>query len=384
MLGRFVDQGGLFSYVSPEARVPPNHPLRDIRALVRDILVKLNRSFGKLYANEGRPSIPPEQLLSALLLQVFYGIRSERQLMEQLDYNLLYRWFVGLSPDDPVWDPTTFTKNRDRLQNGDVFTKFMTKLLNHPQVKPLLSDEHFSVDGTLIEAWASQKSFRPKTGSGDDDDGANFHGQKRKNDTHASTSDPDSRLYRKAAGREAKLCYVDHATMENRHGLAVAGMVTRANGTAERRASEIMLKAKSKAAGRRITVGEDKAYDTADHVANLRAIGGDASRDAEQYRQQNRQNPQQRHRRTNHTASGVWHVAITPGDDRVHLRLGQAAWHHAQDQTSRHRSRRRRLPAQSDRLQPDPHSQTDGGVAMPGDRTRAHANKLPQTGKHCT
>ncbi len=272
MRGAFADQGGLFSYVSPEARVPPNHPLRKIRELVRDVLGELNRSLGKLYASEGRPSIPPEQLLSALLLQVFYGIRSERQLIEQLDYNLLYRWFVGLSPDDPVWDPTTFTKNRDRLQNGEVFQKFMTRLLNHPQVKPLLSDEHFSVDGTLIEAWASQKSFRPKDGSGDDDDGANFHGQKRKNDTHASTSDPNSRLYRKAAGREAKLCYMGHATMENRHGLAVAGMVTHANGTAERRASEFMLKAKGKAAGHRITVGEDKAYDTADHVANLRAI----------------------------------------------------------------------------------------------------------------
>jgi transposase len=192
MRGRFADQGGLFSYVSPEARVPASHPLRSIRALVRDVLGDLSRSLGKLYASEGRPSIPPEQLLSALLLQVFYGIRSERQLMEQLDYNLLYRWFVGLSPDDPVWDPTTFTKNRDRLQNGAIFTSFMTKLLNHPQVKPLLSDEHFSVDGTLIEAWASQKSFRPKDGSGDDDGGANFHGQKRKNDTHASTSDPDS------------------------------------------------------------------------------------------------------------------------------------------------------------------------------------------------
>jgi transposase len=248
MRGAFADQGGLFSYISPEARVPANHPLRKIRELVRDVLSELNRSLGRLYASEGRPSIPPEQLLSALLLQVFYGIRSERQLMEQLDYNLLYRWFVGLSPDDPVWDPSTFTKNRDRLQNGEVFTKFMSKLLNHPQVKPLLSDEHFSVDGTLIEAWASQKSFRPRDGSGDDDDGANFHGQKRKNDTHASTSDPDSRLYRKAAGREAKLCYMGHATMENRHGLAVAGMVTHANGTAERRASEIMLKAKSKAA----------------------------------------------------------------------------------------------------------------------------------------
>jgi len=163
MRGRFADQGGMFSYISPEARVPLNHPLRKIRALVRDVLSELNRSLGRLYASEGRPSIPPEQLLSALLLQVFYGIRSERQLMEQLDYNLLYRWFVGLSPDDPVWDPTTFTKNRDRLQNGEVFKKFMTRLLNHPQVKPLLSDEHFSVDGTLIEAWASQKSFRPRT-----------------------------------------------------------------------------------------------------------------------------------------------------------------------------------------------------------------------------
>src|SRR6202045_1193828 len=216
MRGRFADQGGLFSYVSPEARVPASHPLRSIRALVRDVLGDLSRSLGKLYASEGRPSIPPEQLLSALLLQVFYGIRSERQLMEQLDYNLLYRWFVGLSPDDPIWDPTTFTKNRDRLQTGAVFAKFMSKLLNHPEVKPLLSDEHFSVDGTLIEAWASHKSFRPKDGSGDDDGGADFHGQQRKNDTHASTSDPDSRLYRKAAGREAKLCYMGHATMENR------------------------------------------------------------------------------------------------------------------------------------------------------------------------
>lgn len=271
MRGRFSDQGGLFSYVSPESRVPVSHPLRTIRALVREVLGDLNRSLGALYAREGRPSIPPEQLLSALLLQVFYGIRSERQLMEQLNYNLLYRWFVGLSPDDPVWDPTTFTKNRDRLQNGDVFRKFMTKLLNHPQVKPLLSDEHFSVDGTLIEAWASQKSFRPKDGGGDDD-GSNFHGQKRKNDTHASTSDPDSRLYRKATGREAKLSYMGHAVMENRNGLAVAGLVTQANGTAERRAAEILLKAKSKAVGRRITAGADKAYDTADHVANLRAL----------------------------------------------------------------------------------------------------------------
>ena len=270
MRGKFEDQGGLFSYVSPETRVPKDHPLRKVRELVRDVLQDPNRTFGRFYSSEGRPSIPPEQLLSALLLQVFYGIRSERQLMEQLDYNLLYRWFVGLAPDDPVWDPTTFTKNRVRLENGEVFTKFMAKLLNHPEVKPLLSSEHFSVDGTLIEAWASHKSFRPKDGSGDD--GANFHGQKRKNDTHASVTDPDSRLYRKAAGREAKLCYMGHVTMENRNGLAVAGRVTHATGTAERRSSEDMLKAKVKENGRRITVGEDKAYDTADHVAKLRAL----------------------------------------------------------------------------------------------------------------
>jgi transposase len=270
MRGTFQDQGGLFSYVSPESRVPATHPLRKVRALVRDVMEELSRGFARLYAKEGRPSVPPEHLLSALLIQVLYGIRSERQLMEQLDYNLLYRWFVGLSPDDPVWDPTTFTKNRERLQQGDVFQKFMAKLLHHPQVKPLLSDEHFSVDGTLIEAWASQKSFRPKDGR--DDGGENFHGQKRRNDTHQSTTDPESRLYRKAQGREAKLSYMGHAVMENRHGLAVAGMVTQANGTAERRASEAMLKTKSKEAGHRITAGEDKAYDTADHVANLRAI----------------------------------------------------------------------------------------------------------------
>src|SRR4029077_16247780 len=239
MRGRFRDQGGLFSYLSPEARVPAKNPLRQGRELVGPLLKDLSPSFGKLYSSAGRPSIPPEQLLSAFLLQVFYGIRSERQLMEQLDYNLLYRWFAGLAPDDPVWDTTTFTKNRDRLQHGEVFQKFMTKLLNHPQVKPLLSDEHFSVDGTLIEAWASQKSFRAKDGGDNEGGGANFRGQKRSNETHASTTDP-------AAGREARLCYMGHVTMENRHGLAVAGVVTKADGTAERRASQVMLKANAR------------------------------------------------------------------------------------------------------------------------------------------
>jgi len=256
MRGSFRDQGGMFSYISPEERIPSDHPLRKVRDLVREVLKELSGSLGRLYSREGRPSIPPEQLLSALLLQVFYGLRSERQLMEQLDYNLLYRWFVGLSPDDPVWDTTTFTKNRDRLQQGEVFEKFMAKLLNHPKVKPLLSDEHFSVDGTLIEAWASHKSFKPKDGS-DEGDGSNFHGKKRKNDTHASTTDPEARLYRKADGREAKLSYMGHAVMENCNGLAVAGIVTQANGTAERRASEAMLKKKAKRSGQRITAGED-------------------------------------------------------------------------------------------------------------------------------
>jgi transposase len=271
MRGEFADQSAMFSYVSPERRIPPDHPLRAIRNLVREVFEGLDRSFGKLYSSEGRPSIPPEQLLSALLVQVLYGIRSERQLMEQLDYNLLFRWFVGLSPDDPVWHPTSFTTNRERLQKGDVFQKFMSTLLKHPKVEALLSDEHFSVDGTLIEAWASQKSFKPKDGS-DGSDGSNFHGQTRKNDTHASTTDPEARLYRKARGREAKLSYMGHAVMENRHGLAVAGRVTLATGTAERESSEHMMKRQAKRSKRRVTVGEDKAYDTFDHVAVLRSL----------------------------------------------------------------------------------------------------------------
>ena len=269
MRGTFRNQAGLFSYLSLEERVPERHPLRNIRELVRAVLVDMTKDFAALYSDEGRPSIPPEQLLSALLLQAFYGLRSERQLMEQLDYNLLFRWFVGLSPDAPVWVPTTFTKNRERLQDGDVFQRFMQTLLNHPRVKPLLSDEHFSVDGTLIEAWASFKSFKPKDGS-EKSDGSDFHNQRRSNETHASQSDPDSRLYRKAQGREAKLCYMGHALMENRNGLAVGAQVTLASGTAEREASEAMLGAKTRETGKAATVGEDKAYDAEDHGKNLR------------------------------------------------------------------------------------------------------------------
>jgi transposase len=272
MRGRMSDQSGIFSYISPEARVPAAHPLRKVRALMREVFKDMSRSFSALYAREGRPSIPPEQLLAALLLQAFYGVRSERQLMEQIDYNLLFRWFVGLSPDDNIWDVTVFTKNRARLMAGDVFGKFMAALLNHADVKPLLSDEHFSVDGTLIEAWASHKSFKPKDAD-DDDDGTNFHGQKRKNDTHASSTDPEAKLYRKANGKEAKLSYFGHALMENRNGLAVAGTVTQANGTAEREAAEAMIKAKRKDKRRRITLGADKAYDVKDHVQTLREAG---------------------------------------------------------------------------------------------------------------
>ncbi len=270
MRGWFREQKKMFSYVGPEQRIPADHPLRAIRELTRDVLRSLSHSFGKLYSHEGRPSIPPEQLIGALLLQVLYGIRSERRLMEELDYNLLYRWFVGLEADDPVWDVTVFTKNRKRLEKGDVFAKFMAKLLEHDKVRPLLSDEHFSVDGTLIEAWASHKSFRPKNDK--DGDGTDFHGQKRKNDTHQSTTDPEAKLYRKAAGREARLSFMGHAVMENRNGLAVDGCVSEANGTAERRASEAMLKRLAKRKRRRLTAGEDKAYDTRDHVAALREI----------------------------------------------------------------------------------------------------------------
>ena len=271
MRGPFDDQGQLFSYISPEQRVPAQHPLRTIRELVREVFRDLDHDFRILYSTTGRPSIPPEQLLSALLLQVFYGVRSERQLMEQLDYNLLYRWFVGLASDDAVWDATTFTKSRERLQQGDLFNRFMETLLHHQAVTPLLSDEHFSVDGTLIEAWAGHKSFNPKSDT--DGDGANFHGTTRKNNTHESTTDPDSRLYRKSEGKESKLCYMRHATMENRNALAVAELVTQASGTAERAAAEKMLEKNHRKKKRRITAGEDKPYDTRDHVADLRAAG---------------------------------------------------------------------------------------------------------------
>jgi transposase len=247
--------------------------LRAIREIVNEALAALSPEFEKLYAKSGRPSIPPEKLLRALLLQAFYSVRSERQLMEQLDYNLLFRWFVGLSLDAVVWDVTVFTKNRDRLIAGDIAAQFMAAVLNQKPIKVLLSDEHFSVDGTLIEAWASMKSFRPKDGSGEPpapgrNGERNFHGEKRSNETHASTTDPDARLYRKGPGQPAKLAYLGHVFMENRHALVVDTRLTLATGTAEREAALDMAAARP--GNHRITLAADKGYDTAGFVADLR------------------------------------------------------------------------------------------------------------------
>jgi len=265
---------GLFSYVSCEARVPGAHPLRAIRAICDEALEVLSPEFETLYSKVGRPSIPPEKLLRALLLQAFYSIRSERQLMEQMDYNLLFRWFVGLAMDAAVWDVTVFTKNRERLLAGDVAAKFLAAVVAQARSRGLLSDEHFSVDGTLIEAWASMKSFKPKDG-GDDPPGPgrngerDFRGEKRSNKTHASTTDPAAKLYRKANGQSSRMAFMGHVLMENRNGLVVGALVTQATGTAEREAALQLvdgLKAK-----RRITLAADKAYDVRDFVRDLRA-----------------------------------------------------------------------------------------------------------------
>jgi transposase len=277
MRGDDVRTEGLFSYLSCEGRVPLDHPLRRVLPLVDAALSDLSADFAALYAPIGRPSIPPEKLLRALLLQAFYSIRSERQLMEQLDYNLLFRWFVGLGIDDPVWDVTVFTKNRDRLLDGDIAAKFFAAVLGQPQVQALLSDEHFSVDGTLIEAWASTKSFKPKDSGGDEPPAGggrnperDFHGERRSNATHTSTTDPDARLFRKGRGKEARLCHMGHVLMENRHGLIVDAILTPATGSAERDAALTMI---GRQTGRhRVTLGADKGYDVADFVASLRNL----------------------------------------------------------------------------------------------------------------
>ena len=277
MRGTDEETGALFSYLSPDALVPRDHPLRAIRLLVNAALDTLSPKFDALYASSGRTSIAPEKLLRALLLQAFFGIRSERQLMEQVTYNMLFRWFVGLSMDAPVWDVTVFTKNRDRLLQGDVAVSFLLAVMGDPPVKRLLSTEHFSVDGTLIDAWASMKSFRRKDGQDEPPSGPgrnaerDFRGDKRSNETHASTTDPDARLYRKSSGQPSRLCFMGHLLIENRNGLIVDVRTTHATGRAEREAAEAMIAAAVR--GHRATLGADKAYDAAEHIAALRAIG---------------------------------------------------------------------------------------------------------------
>ena len=264
-------QSEMFSYMSLEQRVPPEHPLRAIRKVVDELLRAMSKEFEALYATSGRPSVPPERLMRAVLLQVFYSVRSERLLMEQLDYNLLFRWFVGLEMDEPVWNHAVFSKNRDRLLNQEIAQKFFQRVLS--QAKLYLSDEHFTVDGTFIEAWASQKSFQRKDG-GDDHPGQ-FRGDQRSNATHESKTDPEARLYKKSYGQEARLGYLGHVLMENRNGLIVGAMVTHADGTAERDAAGLMLdyelrKRRRGHRPRHMSLGADKAYDTRDFVQLLR------------------------------------------------------------------------------------------------------------------
>lgn len=273
MRGDERQQSGVFSYVCLEERVPASHPLRPIRKTVDEIFRSMNREFDGLYARTGRPSIPPERLLRGLLLQIFYSIRSERMLMEQLDYNLLFRWFVGMEMDEAVWNHAVFSKNRERLLNQEVARSFFSRVLG--QVKPHLSNEHFTVDGTLIEAWASQKSFQKKDGS--DDDGSQFRGDQRTNETHQSKTDPEAKLYRKGGGQEAKLSYLGHVLMENRNGLIVDAMLTEADGTAERDAALLMMYRKWRNHRRQgrwpvISLGADKAYDTRDFVKTLKEM----------------------------------------------------------------------------------------------------------------
>lgn len=265
-------QPEIFTYLSLEERVPADHPLRAVRQLADQVLREMSDEFDKAYKVGGRPSIAPERLFRALLLQVFYSVRSERMLMEQLNYNLLYRWFVGLEVDEGVWNHSVFSKNRDRLLDQELAQKFFDRVKR--QAAPLMSDEHFTVDGTLIEAWASHKSFqRKQDGDSGTNAGRDFHGEERSNDTHESKTDADARLYKKSYGQEAKLAYLGHTVVENRNGLIVAAMATQADGTAERDAALLLVSDLQDESPRRITVGADKAYDTKDFVSTMRELG---------------------------------------------------------------------------------------------------------------
>ena len=273
-------QHKMFFYISAEKRIPKNHPLRPVKVMVEECLKSLDERFCKMYSSIGRPSIAPERLLKALLLQIFYSVRSERALIEHIDYNILFRWFVGLHLDEPVWNHSTFSKNRDRLIESDIALSFLSSVLEKAQEEGLLSDEHFSVDGTLLESWASLKSFRPKDepppppdppppGGGRNPE-VDFHGEKRSNETHASTTDPEALLAKKGKGKEAKLCFTGHVLIENRNGLVVNACVTKATGTCEREAAAELLKQTT--GGNRTTVGADKAYDTKGFVKQCRRL----------------------------------------------------------------------------------------------------------------
>ncbi len=271
MRGDDNQQDGMFSYISPEKRVPADHPLRPVRKMVDEILREMSPKFAELYSKVGRPSIAPERLLRSLLLQIFYSVRSERMLIEQLEYNLLFRWFVGMEMDEAVWNHAVFSKNRERLLNEEIAEGFFRRVLE--RAKPYISDEHFTVDGTLIEAWASQKSFRRKDGKGNPPGAGgdvDFHGETRKNQTHKSTTDSDARLFKKSKGSEAKLSYLGHVLMENRNGLLVQTFLTEADGRAERDAA--MLMAERIRGGKRVTLGGDKNYDTQEFVKELRGM----------------------------------------------------------------------------------------------------------------
>jgi transposase len=364
MRGSDEETGALFSYQSPESLVPSDHPLRAIRVVVNGALARLSPEFSKLYSPYGRASIAPEKLLRTLLIQAFFGIRSERQLMEQVRYNMLFRWFIGLSMDGVVWDVTVFTKNRDRLLAGGIAREFLLAVLADPAVKPLLSSEHFSVKpapaqagGTLIAAWASMKSFQPKDGSGTPPDpGRNgerdFRGEKRSNETHQSVTDPAARLYRKADGQPARLAYLGHVLMENRNGLIPAfartdAELTPATGWAERAAAEAMIE--TTAPSGRVTLGADKAYDVAAHVANLRALG------VTPHVAQNTTNrllslSKGGDRRPHHTASGICDQPVHPQTHRGAVRLDQGSGRLPTNKTPRPRPGRMDVHPQSRRL----------------------------------
>lgn len=388
MRGTDKRSGELFSYVDLEQRVRGDHPLRAIRAVMSEALDALLGEFAALYSGMGRPSIAPEMLLRAMLLQAFYSVRSERQLMERLEYDLLFRWFVGLGVDDPVWDHSTFSKNRDRMLDGDIAARFLSAIMAQPRVRRLLSSDHFSVDGTLVEAWASMKSFRPRDedesdrpdgGDGGRNVAVDFRAEKRSNATHASTTDPDAMLYRKGQGMEARLCFIGHGLMENRSGLLVDARLTRVSGHAERLAALEMIESHA-SRSRAITVGADRGYDTANFVEELRTL---------KVRPHVAQNVSRTRsaidRRTTRHA-GLCRQPARSQADRGGVRLDQDGRRPATNQAAWAGEGRLVLHLRSCRLQPDPPAKAARGVSVsrslllaPHHASRCPAKRLNQT-----